>query len=361
MVSALPTPFMTDVAHRPVAPMAGGGLYNRHSGLQQANLQSALPLLEAAARSIGARSHGPVTIVDYGASQGRNSMVPMASAIDLVRVGDGSRAVQIVHTDLPSNDFASLFAVLDHDSASYMAGRGGIYPSAIGRSYFDQILPASSVDLGWSSNALHWMSHSPVAVDDHGWAIFSQSAEARAAIDAVLADDWLRFLEARRAELRPGGQLICQFMGRGPDSHGFEWMAGHFWQSVVALREEGWLTGAETRRMTAPSAGRSLDQVAAPFASGGVAGLVIDHLSLVESPDPYWDAYVRTGDAALLGRQWAAMMRAANGPNLIAAVDPSRDTDKLLDLLVDHLSLRIAADPQRSQAFNILLAIRRET
>ncbi|WP_188062401.1 hypothetical protein [Sphingobium sp. KCTC 72723] len=350
---------MADPAHEPVAAMAGGGLYNRHSGLQHANLQSALPLLAAAARIIGEQSHGPVAIVDYGASQGRNSMVPMATAIDLVRLRDAERAVQVVHTDLPSNDFASLFALLDRDPASYVAGRDNIYPSAIGRSYFDQLLPSGSVDLGWSSNALHWMSHSPVDVADHGWAVFSQSADARAAVDAVLADDWLRFLTSRRAEMRPGGQLICQFMGRGPDSHGFEWMAGHYWQSIVTLRDEGWLTDAETQRMTAPSAGRSLVQVAAPFASNIVPELMLDHLSLVESPDPYWDEYRQSGDAARLGWQWAHMMRAANGPNLVAALDPSRDPDMLLDLLVDRLAARIAADPQRSLAFNVLLAIRR--
>lgn len=341
----------------PIAPMAGGGLYNRHSSLQNANLQSALPLLGAAAQIVANEGPAVVTIADYGASQGRNSMTPIGGAIDLVRSTNPGRPVQVVHTDLPSNDFASLFTLLDSDPTSYLKGRSGIFPSAIGRSYFDIILPPGSVDLGWSSNALHWMSGSPVDVDDHGWAIFSQEAGACAAVDALLADDWLRFLTARSAELRPGGRLICQFMGRGPVHHGFEWMAGHFWQSIVALREEGWLTAEETRRMTAPSAGRSLEQLAAPFDKGRVPDLNLEHLTLFESPDPYWDEFQSSGDAERLGSQWANMMRAANGPNFVAAVNASRDHNAILNALVKTLSARIAADPQRSHSWNVLVSI----
>jgi hypothetical protein len=339
------------------AAMEGGGLYNRHSGLQHANLQSALPLLEAAARRIDGSRRGLAVVADYGASQGRNSLGPMARAIELLRIQDANRPVQLFHTDLPTNDFSSLFALLADDPASYLSGRSNIYSSAIGRSYFEPILPPDTVDLGWSSNALHWMSESPVNVDDHGWAVFSGSQEARDAVDTVLADDWLRFLTARSLELRPGGSLICQFMGRGESEPGFEWMAGLFWQSIVALRQDGHLTAAETRRMTAPSAGRTLAQVAAPFRDGAVPGLEIEHLSLSEMPDPFWDEYQLSGDARKLGEQWAHMMRAANGPNFAAALDDSRDKNEFLDRLTERLALHIAADPQRSRSWGILLSV----
>jgi cyclopropane-fatty-acyl-phospholipid synthase len=341
------------------AAMAGGGLYNRHSGVQHANLQSALPLLEEAAREVGAARAGLATVADYGASQGRNSMGPMSRAIDLLRLHEADRPVQVVHTDLPSNDFTSLFTLLADDPASYLVGRTAVFPSAVGRSYFEVILPPRSVDLGWSSNALHWMTQSPVEVDDHAWAVFSGSQAARDAVDGVLEQDWREFLAARSVELRPGGRLICQFMGRGEDHHGFEWMAGNFWQSIVALKEKGSLSEAETRRMTAPSAGRSLDQVSAPFRSGEVHHLEIDHLSLFESPDPFWDEYQKTGNARLLGEQWSRMMRAANGPNFAGGLDASRDKEALLDELTEILADRIAADPQRSRSWNVLLSIRK--
>ena len=349
---------MTKPTRPATAAMAGGGFYNRNSGLQHANLQSAVPLLEAAARDLG--GDGLVTIADYGASEGRNSLAPMATAIDRLREATPDRAVQIVHTDLPSNDFASLFTLLDTDPASYLAGRTGVFAAAVGRSYFDAILPPGSVDLGWSSNALHWMSRNPVDVADHGWAILSPSAEAHAAVDAVLADDWLRFLTARSIELRPGGRLVCQFMGRGDDGHGFEWMGGHFWQAIAALRDAGQLTAEEALRMTAPSAGRALEQLTAPFEAGLVPDLNIDHLSRYEAPDPFWDAYQRSGDAPQLGMQWAQLMRAANGPNFVASLDASRDADDILDRLTAILAGRIAADPQRSRSWNVLMVLRKK-
>src|SRR3546814_8004128 len=100
--------------------MQGGGFYNRNSTLQAANLTSALPLLEDAARSIAVDGDRPLVIVDYGCSQGRNSMAPMRAAIEALRVRTGEdRAVEVVHTDLPSNDFTSLFTTLDDRSEEH--------------------------------------------------------------------------------------------------------------------------------------------------------------------------------------------------------------------------------------------------
>lgn len=337
--------------------MQGGGFYNRNSALQAANLGSALPLLIEAAREVPA--HGPtVGIADYGASQGRNSMQPVALAIDALRPRIGpDRPIVVSHIDLPSNDFTSLFAVLDADPASYLAGRWNVYPVAIGRSHFGQVLPDSSVDLGWSSNALHWMSRNPCPIPDHGWGVFSADAAVRDAVDAQLDADWTNFLQARVHELRAGGRLICQFMGRGPESHGFEWMANAFWESWVDTADAGLLTHAELARIAAPSAGRSLAQIEAPFLDGRVDGLRLLDLAAVRAPDPYWSSFEQTGDATQLGRVWADMMRAANGPSFAAALDPGRDRDAVLDVVTDRLATRIAADPQQSQSYNVIVVI----
>ena len=132
-------------------PMEGGGYYNRNSNLQAAGIELVLPLLEQAARSIPVdhTGSGPLVIADYGASQGRNSMRPIGLAIDALRPRIGAdRPVEVIHTDLPSNDFASLFTTLQDGSASYLAGRQRVFPSAVGRSYFEPVLPPGSVHLG---------------------------------------------------------------------------------------------------------------------------------------------------------------------------------------------------------------------
>lgn len=137
---------MTDKAIANQA-MEGAGYYNRNSGMQAAGIALALPLLEAAAQAVTADNDGPLVVADFGSSQGRNSMLPMRLAIEALRRQFGhERAIEIVHTDLPSNDFASLFRMLDEDESSYLRGQVNIFPSAIGRSYFEQILQPGASD-----------------------------------------------------------------------------------------------------------------------------------------------------------------------------------------------------------------------
>ena len=349
---------MANDAGRTTAAMQGGGFYNRNSGLQAANLTSALPLFEEAARSVPIDGAASLVIVDYGSSQGRNSMRPMRAVIDILRARAGSeRPVEVVHTDLPSNDFAALFTTLRDDPESYLAGQPGVFPSAVGRSYFEPVLPPESVHLGWSSNALHWLSRNPADTPDHGWAIFSSSDTVREAVERQLADDWSRFLLARSSEMRPGAKLICQFMAQGPDSHGFEWMAGEMWASVLDMVRDGLLTPDEQLHMTCPSAARSVESIEAPFVDGLFAGLSLDHLSVVQAPDPYWAAYCENGDAQQLGRSWANMMRAANGPSFAAGLAPGRDSSAIFDHLFGRLATRVAADPQQSRSFNVMVVV----
>lgn len=348
---------MTGAPTKPAA-MEGGGAYNRNSTLQAANLTSALPLFEAAAAAVPLDDAPSVVIADYGSSEGRNSLQPMNLAIAALRQRT-DRPVEVVHCDLPSNDFRTLFTMLDGAEASYLS-HPEVYASAIGRSHFGTVLPRDRVHLGWTSNALHWLSRNPVDVPDHGWAILSASAEARALLGRQLDEDWRNFLIARSAELRPGGRLVGQFMGHGPDSHGFEWMAGLFWESIVAMKARGLVDDDELLRMTNPSAGRTSDQISAPFAGGSFAGLRLTHLSLYDAPDPFWDAYQQSGDAAALGQGWARMMRVANGPTFAAALRPERDREAFLDGVTDLLAERVRADPQRSRSHMILFALEKE-
>lgn len=337
--------------------MEGKGAYNRNSRLQEANLTSLLPLFTEAAAAVPVDGAAPLTIADYGSSEGRNSMRPIGMAIDTLRERAGNDLpISIVHTDLPSNDFASLFTTLDSDPASYLAGRPNLFPAAVGRTYFAPLLPPGSVTLGWSSNAIHWMSRT-VNVPDHGWAKFSASAEARDSVEVQQAADWQDFLAARAVELRPGGRIVCQFMGRGDDIHGFEWMAGLFWECIAEMEQRGLVTASETLRMTNPSSGRSPEQVAQPFEDRTVDDLRLYHLSRFDAPDPFWDEYQQTGDVEKLGMSWATMMRVANGPNFAAGLSPERDATAFFDAVTENLAAKIAADPQRSRSWMILAGI----
>ena len=329
--------------------MEGGGYYNRNSSLQEAGTRLALPLLEAAvmATPIDATTAVPLVIADYGSSQGRNSMLPMTLAIDGLRARAGAdRPIEVVHTDLPSNDFTSLFLAL-HDDASYLTNRPGVFPSAIGRSYFEPILPAGRVLLGWNTWTLHWLSRNPVDVSDNAMAVFSASAGDRETARRQSADDWAAFLAARAVELAPGGRLVSLSMGATPELHGWDWAIGQeLWGAVQDMAGEGLLSPSELTRFTIPVCGRTEADLAAPFTAGAFHGLSLEHAKVLAAPDPFWEEFQATGDAGQLGRRWNGMLRAVTGPIAAAAFASRPNRDALVDDLFSRLEARIAAAPQ---------------
>ena len=95
-------------------PMEGHGVYNRSSRVQAAGLSPAVPLLEQAAKSVPLPAGpDPILLVDYGSSEGHNSLGSLATAIGILRERlEPERAISVVHTDLPDNDFTALFRTL---------------------------------------------------------------------------------------------------------------------------------------------------------------------------------------------------------------------------------------------------------
>jgi SAM dependent carboxyl methyltransferase len=149
--------------------MEGKGRYNKSAAIPAVGGALAIPLLEKAARVINLETGDrPNVIADYGSSEGKNSLAPMRAAIAalLTRTGP-QRSIIVYHTDLPANDFSTLFDVLESDPDSYVRGEQNVFPSGIGRSFYQSILPPKHVDLAWSSYAALWLSWIPRQIPDH--------------------------------------------------------------------------------------------------------------------------------------------------------------------------------------------------
>jgi hypothetical protein len=326
--------------------MEGGGFYNENSSAQAAGIERMLALLEQAAGEVPVGDEALV-LADYGSSQGRNSMAPMRRVIETIRSRCGpDKPTLVFHTDLPSNDFTSLFRALDEDPASYLSGSEGVYAAAVGRSFFGAVLPPGQVHVGWNSWAVHWLSEKSTDAPDHISPTLSEHPAVRAAAADRSARDWLLFLQSRSAELREGGAMLCLViigMGR-PVSSDRLWT--HLWDSIVELGHEGRLTESEQLRMTLPIWYRSIAELKEPFGSEGeFAGLRLEHLEATSAPDPFWDSFERTGDAGAFGASWANAMRAISAPTIVAALDTERD--QLVDELFERCAARIAAAPSR--------------
>jgi hypothetical protein len=340
--------------------MEGRGFYNRNSDLQAAGIEQLIPLLERTLDAVAVTlpAEAPLVVADYGASQGRNSMRPMGVTIDRLRSRFGAeRPVEVIHTDLPSNDFASLFGVLHEDPSSYMAGRPGVYPSAVGWSYFQPILPPGRVHFGWNTWTLHWLSRNPGEVTDHLCAVLSGDGAAREDARRQSAKDWSDFLAARAVEMAPGAKLLSLAMGATPEVHGWEWITSEAWQAAQDMQAEGLISPVELKRFTLPVLGRTQADLQAPFAGGSFHGLTLDFADARPAPDPFWDDFQETGDAALLGRRWSGMMRAVCGPFAVAAFSTRPNGGELVDELFARLAVRVAANPQRHVHFAAITVI----
>jgi SAM dependent carboxyl methyltransferase len=332
-----------------LSAMEGGGYYNQNSAMQAAGIELLLPIWKRVAQTV-AIGEGPLVIVDYGSSQGRNSMRPMRVAIEELRARNGSGvAIAVVHTDLPSNDFTALFTALAGPD-SYMNGTPGIYPSAIGRSYFEPIIAPTSVHLGWNSWTMQWLSANAPDAPDHVFAALSTSPQVQKALAVQQALDWKRFLEVRSSELRQGAKLLSAFSGKAAEATGWEWLGGELWAAILDLRRDGILSETEALRITLPTASRSLDAIRAPFASKGqYAGLEIEHAEILKVPDPYWSGFQKTGDRQAFAECHANMVRAWAGPTIASVLKANRDPSAALNALFVRFAERVAAAPRQHE------------
>jgi hypothetical protein len=235
----------------PHGVMEGKGAYNKYAKLPAGGAALALPLLEkaTAVADLGAGDQ-PVVIADYGSSQGKNSLVPMQIAIKGLRNRVGAnRAIFVFHVDQPSNDFRTLFEVLDSDPDRYGLDEPNVFPGAIGRSFYENVLPPGSVHLGWSSYAAVWLSRVPTLIPGHFMPLHS-AGTVRAEFARQGAQDWEAFLSLRARELRPGGRLIVVLPAVADDGlSGFENIMNQANDVLAEVVADGAITADERRRM----------------------------------------------------------------------------------------------------------------
>jgi SAM dependent carboxyl methyltransferase len=333
------------------APMEGKGAYNRSSRVQAAGLLPAVALLEEAARAVPlAAAPEAIVIADYGASEGHNSLLPMGTAIAALRRRVGQeRAICVVHTDLPANDFTALFQVLATDPDSYLRYDPAAFPSAVGRSYFEQILPPESVTLGWSSWAIQWLSRIPGPIPDQVQVAYSRDGDARAAYARQAGEDWQGFLAARSREMRRGARLVVLTMATDDaGDFGYRPLLEALFATLEEMAEDRFVTADELRSMSIPTVARARADFAAPFANAGrFADLSIEHLQVFHAEDRIWSRFEADRDAHAFGAAWAGFSRASVFPTLAAELQGDARAAPFIERLESGLAARLATAPER--------------
>jgi hypothetical protein len=344
--------------------MEGKGAYNRYAKLPACGAALALPLLEKAAQGIRLDpGEQPLVIADYGSSQGKNSLAPLRVAIQALRSRLGpERPILAYHIDQPSNDFNSLFEVLDADPDRYVLGEPKVFPNAIGRSFYGPVLPADYVHLGWSSYAAVWLSQVPGLIPGHFIAFRSPGAPL-AEFARQAAKDWEAFVSFRALELRPGGRLVVVLpaLDDGGTS-GLEGLVDHANEVLAEMVDKGLLLAEERARMALGSYLRRKKDLLAPFVCDGqFQQLVVEECQLSMLKDAAWADYQRDGDKEALATKHARFFRSIFVPSLASALRYAGDAEacrNFADQMENGLKQRLVRQPATMHSFvsTILLA-----
>ena len=212
--------------------------------------------------------------------------------------------------------------MLDADPDRYVLDEPNVFPSAIGRSFYGQVLPADYVHLGWSSYAAVWLSRIPGRIPGHFLAAASPGGPP-AEFVLQAAKDWEAFLSLRALELRPGGRLVVVLPAldeRG--TSGFETLVDHVNHVLAEMVDQGLIQAEERARMVLGSYPRRESDLLAPFARNGqFQQLVVEDCQFAVLKDAAWADYERDGDNEALTASHALFFRSIFVPSLASALE----------------------------------------
>lgn len=186
--------------------MRGGGYYSANTRGAKTVIDSVADWVGEAVRESCRFGSDTFAMADFGAADGGTSMDLMRRAVDQARAAIGERPITLTYTDLPDNDYSSLFH-LALEGADALAARPGVFVYATGQGFHQAIFPPRSLNFGFSATAMHWLSRVPCDIPNHTHAVGATGA-VREAFRHQAMQDWETILLRRAAELRPGGRLV---------------------------------------------------------------------------------------------------------------------------------------------------------
>lgn len=185
------------------APMST--VYNASSSLQLGTNLEFISELDEALAHASTQSSPLISIVDYGCSGGKNSMIAFGSSIEKFRK-TCDKPVSIYHVDLTSNHWSQVFEVIRSNRFSYLK-QSKVYMFATGGDFYTQLFPEESIDIGYSCMSIHWLSEE-LTIPDHYYPYSSSDPAVLAKAREIAGRDLHLFLEHRRSELKTGGWLL---------------------------------------------------------------------------------------------------------------------------------------------------------
>jgi hypothetical protein len=347
--------------------MKGAGYYDQHSTAQLATIQALEDWVDDAVASMRMPAFAqPVTVLDLGSSEGRNAVRGMATIVERLRRRT-RQPIRTIYSDLASNDFNQLFANLEEAKRTGLFPEG-VYPSAVGGSFYGPLLPPGSVHLATCFNSIQWLDQLPdVPVPDFvayrrphpprpGLTV---SPEATAAFKRQSERDLVRFLEFRARELVPEGKLLLATPGDTEQACVGDGLGDVLNDACLDLVAAGQLEREVYERFTFPAYFRTVAELIEPLErkDSPVRGVfTVDRAESLEVATPFFVEFRRSGDAAAYARAYTGFLRAVSEPVVKAALRQPQREATTVECLYERIRARLQAEPERYLFRYILVA-----
>ena len=327
--------------------MSGGGLYSLATIGAKHVIDAATPMVIEAIDSLPQENITQgFTFSDMGTADAGTSLSMVGKAIDAVCARAPDTPITIVYSDQPRNDFNALITNVYGLGSfeTYLDRRDDIFPMVSGTTFYKQIVPSRTLDIGFSATAMHWLSNKVCNISNHVQAVGAEGEELAAFRDQAHRD-WRQILMHRARELKAGGKLLLinfardeqgRYLGNTGGVNMFDTF-NQIWQDFL---QQGRITTTEYENMTLPQYYNTVEEFSAPLQNEDEAvyqaGLRLDHIDTRIVACPYAESFAEHGDAARFAEEYIPTIRSWNESIFFNALAEDRALEERRQIIEDY-------------------------
>ena len=326
--------------------MSTGGAYSLATRGAQDVINAAIPMVEEALLKMDLEEKRNFSFADMGCADGGTSLQMISQLITTLRSNNPNIEVKVHYTDQPNNDYNGLIQTvlgLGH-FPSYLETHKRVYPLFSANTFYNQILPDSSLDFGFSATAMHWLSKKPCNLSNHVHMVGAEGEEYLCFSEQG-KKDWETILLHRARELRSGGQLVflnfCRdkkgkYLGNTTGVNMFFNFA-QIWQDFM---EQGLIRDDEYQKMTLPQYYNTVEEFSAPLKNVEnpvyQAGLRLKQIETHITACPFAEAFKEHQDAQRFAEEYIPTIRSWNESIFFGALDQERALEDREQIIQDY-------------------------
>ena len=286
--------------------MKGAGYYSAKTAGAKNAIDKTQKVIENALETIP--STEILKFADFGSADGGTSQEMWNNIIKLIREKGDNRQIEILYTDLASNDFSTLFKTMQgmykNSQFAFQKNFSNVYVHGCGTGFHQQLMVNNSLTLGFSATAMHYVSERPCLIENHVHMTGANESEKKLFKDQA-NKDWETILLNRSKEMINGGRFICinfgiDEQGRCLGNTGGHVMFNNFAKNWKYLENQGLITNQEFINATFTQHYRTVEEFKMPFDDKdsvvSKSGLVLKSCETMITDCPYKTHYLENKD-----------------------------------------------------------------